>query len=223
MDKEFRESEQWKDVAFENFFVQKKDKDGKWSVQSFSGHETNKLFMSQGGNSFYDLSALAGVDSDADGRAFALFDYDRDGWQDIVLVNSNSPQLEIFHNQMGMRSTEARSIGFRLEGGSDSAVADAEWSNRDAIGALITVHAGGKVFTRELRCGEGLGAQNSDTLVIGIGQNETIDSAKIAWPSGKQQTLESLEPGTIVSVKERGGITIESFQSSKDASGENSE
>ena len=35
------------------------------------------------------------MDSIADGRGFAYFDFDRDGWQDVVLVNSNAPQLEL--------------------------------------------------------------------------------------------------------------------------------
>ncbi|MGJ8724730.1 MAG: ASPIC/UnbV domain-containing protein [Roseibacillus sp.] len=211
MEKGFRNNKGWKDVDFDSFVVQKQDADGKWFAQSFSGHETNKLFMNQGGESFFDMSALAGLDSDADGRSFVLLDYDRDGWQDLILVNSNSPQLEIFHNEMGRRSFGGRSIVFHLIGGNESSEASEEWSNRDALGAVVTVKVAGKTIMRELRCGEGLGAQNSGMLLVGIGENEMIESGEVRWPSGKRQTLDALEAGMLVTIKERGGIAVRTY------------
>ncbi len=47
------------------------------------------------------LSAISGLDSASDSSLFrALLDYDRDGWQDIALVNANEPLIELFHNDI---------------------------------------------------------------------------------------------------------------------------
>ena len=63
--------------------------------------ETNSVFINDAGRAFSDLSGVSGMDSIADGRGFAYLDYDRDGWVDVALVNSNAPQLELFRNRMG--------------------------------------------------------------------------------------------------------------------------
>ena len=45
----------------------------------FSGGERNRLFIQRNGN-FDDLTLVSGVDFREDGRGFALFDYDQDGF-----------------------------------------------------------------------------------------------------------------------------------------------
>ena len=61
---------------------------------SLSGKERNHLFINLDGKSFKDISIVSGADSVQDGRSFAIFDYDRDGWQDMVLTNSNGPVVQ---------------------------------------------------------------------------------------------------------------------------------
>ena len=63
---------------------------------SFSGGERNRFFLNGAGRTYTDLSGVSGLDSIADSRGFALIDYDRDGWMDLVVVNSNEPQLQLF-------------------------------------------------------------------------------------------------------------------------------
>ena len=71
------------------------------------------------GGRFSDLSTLSGLDSEADGRSFVWWDYDRDGWLDIALVNANRPLLNLFRNQIGEQPGAANQqmIGIRLVGG----------------------------------------------------------------------------------------------------------
>lgn len=212
LDRSFRKGDGWNAHTAENFSVSKRDDKGKKIVQSLSGRERNKLFISQSAQSFQDISALSGLDSIADGRAFALFDYNKDGWQDLVLVNSNAPTFEVFRNELKSKASNHHQIGFRLVGGNKSATPTTDLSNRDAFGAVVTVYTGGKQFLRELRCGEGLSAQNSQTILIGLGKNDQVDSVKIAWPSGKKQTLTGLEAGMIHTIDELGGHKSEPFQ-----------
>ena len=75
--------------------------DGKQLRHSFSGHERNHLFLNRDGKRFDDVSVISGLDNIADSRAFVYWDYDRDGWQDIALVNANYPLLNFYRNEIG--------------------------------------------------------------------------------------------------------------------------
>lgn len=174
---------------------------------SFSGHETDSVFYNAGGREFADISGVSGMDSIADGRGFAYLDYDRDGWQDVVLVNSNEPQLELFRNQLGDR-VPGRSIRVRLEGGSRSAP-------RDGYGAMVRVKAGTLSQMREHRCGDGFAAQNSATLLIGIGSAACADEVSVRWSSGKITTAGNVPAGSLVTVREAPAEGVEAFSISE--------
>lgn len=157
--------------------------DGKKVLRShsFSGNEKNSFFLNLGGKDFADISGVSGLDSAADGRAFAFFDYDHDGREDLVLTNTNNPQLQLFHNEV---KTSGESIAVSLVGGNTASAPSGEWSNRDGIGAHLLVGAGELKSRREFRAGDGFAAQNSKTMTIGIGQEKTA-SVTVLWPSGK--------------------------------------
>jgi thiol-disulfide isomerase/thioredoxin len=165
---------------------------------SFSGNESNSVFLNLGGRSFENISGISGLDSLADGRAFAFFDYDHDGRQDLVLTNTNNPQLQLFHNRI---AKAGNSIHVRLTGGAKIGGASEGWSNRDAYGSHVIVKAGGMTLRRELRCGDGFAAQNSKTLSIGIGQ-EMEAEVTVLWPSGRKTELGKVKEGKVISVFE---------------------
>ena len=52
-------------------------------ADSQTGNERNHLFLNRAGARFVDISPLSGMDTPADSRTFVLWDYDRDGWQDV--------------------------------------------------------------------------------------------------------------------------------------------
>jgi peroxiredoxin len=169
---------------------------------SFSGLERNKLFLNLAGEGFEDVSSLSGADSIADSRGVALFDYDRDGWQDLVLINTNKPLLQLYRNRMGEHGARGRVIALRLVGGNADAKPSSEFSNRDGIGALITAEAGDLTLTRERRLGEGFAVQNSGTLLLGIGEHEAVDRLRVRWPSGRVEEVSDVAAGTLVTLYE---------------------
>ena len=178
------------------------DKDG----SSRSAHERNRLFLSLYPDEpqFADVSGISGLDSVADGRAFAHADFDHDGWIDVAVVNSSAPLLELFRNAIGTRPGLAArgSIAIRLVGGHRGDAPSGDWSNRDGYGARIRVAVGGETLLRELRCGEGLSTQNSKTLLIGIGDAASASSVRVDWPSGRRQELGEVEAGTLLTIFE---------------------
>ena len=178
--------------------------EGNRQWHSFSGHERNQLFMNDRGRSFENQSALSGLDNIADGRAFAVCDFDRDGWQDIVLVNANYPLLNLYKNEQSKTTSkdDGNYIAVRLVGGNQSSKPSTTFSNRDAIGAEIRLALTDQTLHRELRCGEGFAAQNSNTIVIGIGKNKAAKSLSIHWPSGRDSNIGSIAAGSLVTVFE---------------------
>ena len=131
-----------------------------------------------------------GLDFLEDSRSFALADLDHDGRLEVVLKNRNAPQLRILHNEM----TEiGQSIVFRLRG---------HQSNRDAIGAAITVEVGGLRQTKYLQAGSGFLAQHSKEVFFGLGQPEGAIRATIRWPSGLTQELKELPANHRIDVEE---------------------
>jgi thiol-disulfide isomerase/thioredoxin len=176
---------------------------------SFSGNEGNSVFLNHGGMEFEDVSGVTGIDSLADGRAFSFFDYDRDGRSDLVLTNTNYPQLQLFRNEL---KDAGRVVKVRLVGGNREAKVNKEWSARDGYGAHVLVTAGGMTQRRESRAGDGFATQNSDTLVMGIGKSEKVEGITVLWPSGKKSVIGEVAAGTVVTVFENakeGEVKIE--------------
>ncbi len=167
---------------------------------SFSGKESNSVFWNQGGEAFKDISGVTGLDSIADGRAFAFFDFDRDGRNDVILTNTNKPQLQLFRNEI---EDLGHAIRVKLIGGNLTAQVSEEWSPRDGIGAHVLVRIGEKTLRRELRAGDGFAAQNSETLLIGIGNSDHADEVTVLWPSGKKSEVGTVKAGDLVTIDER--------------------
>jgi hypothetical protein len=104
-------------------------------------------------------------------RGLAVGDLDNDGLVDAVIVDQAGP-LAYFHN----RTQDAgHFLVFRLSGGP---------SGRDAIGAYVTVRAGGR--TRHAwRVGGGSYLSASDSrLHFGLGSSTRADEVVVRWPSG---------------------------------------
>lgn len=176
---------------------------------SFSGNEANRLFVSSEGRSFHDLTGISGAGHRGDGRAFALLDYDRDGWCDIAAVNTNAPKLILLRNQLGTPPFRAAKdaaprevIALRFEGGNTAAAPSAKFSNRDGYGARVTIELDGLTLTREHRCGEGVFTQNSATMLVGIGSARRVKSVTVRWPSGIRQRTSDVPAGTLLTVRE---------------------
>src|SRR5207248_11400286 len=105
---------------------------------------------------------------------------DHDGRFEVVLKNRNAPQLRILRNAM---KDLGHSIAFRLRGTK---------SNRDAIGAAVTVEAGGHRQTKYLQAGSGFLSQHTKELFFGLGTAADEVRGTIRWPSGATQSFEHL-------------------------------
>src|SRR5262249_19099462 len=167
-------------------------------VHSLKGNERNHYFMNRAGRAFEDISALSGLDNPADSRGFAVLDYDRDGWQDVALVNANQPLFNLYHNEMAKAGMKGGMIAIRFVGGNRRAAPSREFSCRDGFGARVAVDLGDQKLIREHRCGDGWSTQNSATMIIGIGAHPTLASLSVRWLSGKTNSTQAIPEGTLL-------------------------
>ena len=159
--------------------------DGTWS-----GYERNVFYANNRDGTFSDVSGAVGLDFLEDGRSFALADFDHDGRLEVFLKNRNAPQLRVLKNVV---SDLPPSISFCLEGTK---------SNRDAIGAVITISSDGHRQTRSLQAGSGFLAQHSKDLFFGLGEIKDPIEAEIRWPSGLVQQFRNLPINHRIWIKE---------------------
>jgi tetratricopeptide (TPR) repeat protein len=149
--------------------------DGTWS-----GYERNVFYANNRDGTFSDVSGVVGLDFVQDSRSFALADFDHDGRLEVFLKNRNAPQLRLLKNVVGDLPP---SIAFRLQGTK---------SNRDAIGASVTVETRSGRQTRMLQAGSGFLSQHGKDVFFGLGEAKGPVRASIRWPSGLVQELHDL-------------------------------
>jgi hypothetical protein len=79
-------------------------------------------------------------------------------------------------------------------------------SNKAAIGARVTVIAGGLSQIDEVRSGSSYCSQNDLRLHFGLGKEAAMNTVEIAWPSGKKESYRDLPTDFIYTIEENSGI-----------------
>ncbi len=150
-----------------------------------------QLLLGRPGCTLADVSARAGDPFQAPhlGRGLAAGDVDNDGRIDALLVPLDEP-LVVLRNRSG---TSGHWLTLSLVGTT---------SNRDAVGAVVTVRHGGarQVITR-FGGGSYLSASDS-RLHLGLGDSRSADTVEVRWPSGRVDTFTSLEADRGYSLRE---------------------
>jgi len=80
-------------------------------------------------------------------------------------------------------------------------------SNRDAIGAIVTVKtSSGLTVRRSVKSGSSYCSQSELPLTFGLGQNDKAASVEIRWPSGRAETYNDMPANLALVVQEAGGV-----------------
>src|SRR5579871_1903291 len=80
-------------------------------------------------------------------------------------------------------------------------------SNRDGIGAVVRVTAGGDKQWKMLRSGSSYLAQSELVLTFGLGAQTKADGIEVQWRSGQTDKLSNISAGQTITVQEGKGIT----------------
>jgi Flp pilus assembly protein TadD/peroxiredoxin len=169
--------------------------------QSIASHQRNVFLRNDGHGGFDDVSGTVGLDLDQDGRSFAVLDYDRDGDPDLVVMAARgAPQLRLFRNDFAERGA---SLAVRLAG---------TRSNRDAVGARVTVETDRLRRTKVVNAGSGFLSQHSKELLFGLGQSQRIATLTVEWPSGGTQVFSAPPLNQRLFIEEGGQPRAEPFR-----------
>jgi hypothetical protein len=75
-------------------------------------------------------------------------------------------------------------------------------SNRDGIGARISVFAGGAEQVREMIAGSSFLGGQDPRVHFGLGSQNVVDSLQVKWPSGSTQRLYGVEANRFMTITE---------------------
>ena len=158
-----------------------------WFVHDTSGRT--------GDNPFLDPETYSGkfvMYGALGSRSSVIFDLDGDGDLDIVTNDFNSEPLVLISNLAERRTV--RRLAVRLTGTT---------SNRDGLGARVSVKTAGGTY-RQVNDGQsGYLSQSRMPLYFGLGDAETVESVEVAWPSGRiQQVAGPIPIGPLLEITE---------------------
>lgn len=173
------------------------DLDGRLDVLTANGHlepdiakvqpgqqyrQPAQLFWNGGprnGNRFMPVvEGLSGSDlvRPMVGRGSAYADIDGDGDLDVILTQVDGPPRLLRNDQtLGHHWLRLTLQGTR--------------SNRDAIGASVTLRLAGQKLSRQVMPTRSYLSQSELTLTFGLGSQLHYDAIEITWPGGERQFL----------------------------------
>jgi hypothetical protein len=159
--------------------------------------EPRILYHNNGDKTFSDISAQAGAGITAvhAGRGLAVGDLWNDGRISAVISNMNAPPSLLVNR---VRSPN-HWIGLKTLGTK---------SNRDGIGARITVKVGSRTLVDEVRSGSSYDSNNDMRIHFGLGAATKVDWIQIRWPSGLTERFENIPVDAIHTVKEGSGAEV---------------
>ena len=128
-------------------------------------------------------------------------DFNNDGLYDLYLGAETGQQSRVFQNTT---NTTNNYVKCRLKG---------RLSNRNGVGTYIDYYVGGVHRVHYTQLGENYLCQNSQNFIFGIGQNTQIDSLKLSWISGVEDTYYNIPANTTHVFVE--GETLPQIQASK--------
>ena len=159
---------------------------------SLWGRPPKRFYWNRDGRRFAELAAVTGLESKANQRGLVVLDVEGDGDPDLFATGFLSkPALWVNRNP-----SRARTLVLTLQGLSTSK--ERYRSTRDALGAVVTVEAGGVRRSQVVSAGYSFLSSGSKSLFFGLGDSERADRVTIRWPSGKVSELKNVAAGKLL-------------------------
>ncbi len=122
-------------------------------------------------------------------RGCAFGDFDNDGDIDVLVMNMNAPPALLRNDLRVSRNW----IDVALEGVS---------SNKSAIGATVTVTAGGRTQAQAVLSQSSYYSVNDLRLHFGLGDTTTVERVEVRWPNGGRSTRSAVASRQVIAIKE---------------------
>lgn len=190
-------------VGFNDF-----DQDGDLDLMIANGHIYPQVDAYDLGTSFYQVNHLfenkagryeevgarsgPGLATQRAFRAAAFADYDNDGDIDVVFTTLDKPPVLLRNDGADLGNR----LQFTLVGVK---------SNRDGVGARVSVTAGGRTVMRERKGGGSYLSASDPRIHVGLGAADKADRVEIRWPSGTVDVLANVPANRSITVREGAG------------------
>ncbi|KPK99567.1 MAG: hypothetical protein AMJ90_09305, partial [candidate division Zixibacteria bacterium SM23_73_2] len=165
------------------------DNDGYLDLYLVNYDQKNRLYLNNQGLSFSERAESLGLADSGYGQGAAWGDFNNDGDLDLYLCNRFQPN-KLYEN----RANTGHWLTINARG---------RISNSFGIGARVKLVAGGTVQIREVGCGNGYYSQNPLPVHFGLGENESVDSILLSWPSGYYQDTTNVNADSILTIFEK--------------------
>jgi len=155
--------------------------------------EPPHLFHNLGKGKFEEVTAKLGAAfaSPKVARGAVYGDINNDGALDVLLM-TNGGAAHLYRNEGGLnQSLRVKLVGTK--------------SNRDGIGAVVRVTAGGEKQMAMMRSGSSYLSSSELVLTFGLGLKMQADAVEIQWPSGQMDKMSNVGAGQTVTVQEGKG------------------
>ncbi len=203
---------EWFSVSWGTRFVDL-DNDGFKDIYHANGHvypflrdaglsekyeEPGSFYRNRGDGTFADFSRQAGPDlrKGSVGRGVAFADYDNDGDIDFIVTNLNG-RPHLFRNDLANHN---HWLMLKVVGRD---------SNRDGIGARITLRTAGGEQTWEIKRTVGIFSASDPRAHFGLGRHSRADLIRISWPGGAVQEFAGVIADRHYVVEEGGDLSLE--------------
>jgi enediyne biosynthesis protein E4 len=159
------------------------------SLANYPHRGPRVVFRNRDGARFDDVTNASGSGTTTphSSRGAAFGDIDNDGDVDVVIMNMNEPP-SLLRND------------YRGENNWIQVVLDGRTANRSAIGAAVTVVAGGKRQVRAVLSQSSYYSHDDLRLHFGVGSAATIDELEVRWPDGSVQQLRGVATRKLVTI-----------------------
>jgi hypothetical protein len=159
--------------------------------------EPRILYRNNGNGTFTDISESAGPGITArwSGRGLAVGDLWNDGRMSAVVSNMNArPSLLVNDVRNSNHWVAIKTVGTK--------------SNRDGIGARITLRVGKRTLVDEVRSGSSYDSQSDLRVHFGLGASKSVDSVEVRWPNGNLERFGELKIDSVNVVAEGTGVVV---------------
>jgi len=157
----------------------------------------NYVFQNTGSLQFKNKSRDWGINKPSNSNGAAYADLDNDG--DLDLVTNNVNQNAFVYQNGANKNQDYHYLQLKLQG-SDK--------NTAGVGAKVTVYAKGKLQYQEQNPSRGFQSSVSPVLHFGLGKDQTVDSLRVVWLSGKQQVLQRVKANQVLTLQEKNAMGI---------------